>query len=284
MKTNIYGVVVLYKTYYKESISILTLANSLKNANIDSFDLLIYDNSPSYNSSQTINTWNGINIEYIADYNNSGVSRAYNIAFEYAKKKQKEYLLLLDQDTKINSNFFSCLNQNLGRYDLYFPYLESNNTIISPCKFILGRGIPLNKRELQPGTNLLHRRNFLNSCAIISISLFEKVHGFDENIPLYYSDFNFFNRVKKNGIKHYYQLNISCTHEMASSDDSDISNFLPRFINYIQGAMKCYNSLGGKTMMAINIILRATKLGIRHRTLLFLKLSFNELLNLLFIK
>ena len=57
---------------------------------------MVYDNSLlDYQSHEKL----GGNIIYIHDRRNSGVSKAYNIASDYAIKNGYNWILLLDQDT-----------------------------------------------------------------------------------------------------------------------------------------------------------------------------------------
>ena len=83
-----------------DSKAFITLNISAKNAKWESLDLFLYDNSPEFNKNliDLFNQYN-YNIQYIPDYNNSGVSRAYNQAFKLGKEMKKKYILLLDQDT-----------------------------------------------------------------------------------------------------------------------------------------------------------------------------------------
>ena len=59
-------------------------------------------NSPR---AQHINTYDGLIINYLHDPENSGVSRAYNVGALHAKKNQRQWILLLDQDTTLPDTF-----------------------------------------------------------------------------------------------------------------------------------------------------------------------------------
>ena len=121
------------------------------------------------------------------------------------EKEGKKYLLLLDQDTVISDSYCSDLLSLDETYSLIVPKLVHNDIIISPCKYMLGRASSLEQNECSRGIKSIKHRNFLNSGSLISIGLFDKVGGFDESLPLYFSDFNFFNRVRKYE-NYYYQL------------------------------------------------------------------------------
>lgn len=274
----ILAVIVLYKQHINESSSLKTLSQSLAEHD-EVIDLVVYDNSPTFST--------GINnfqynknlkiVKYIPDKNNSGVSRAYNAANNIAKSLGKKYLLLLDQDTSFSLNFVKELAANIkAGYDLLFPFLRSSENIISPCNYILGRGsyLPVNRQF--SGIHNIRKTNFLNSGAVISISLFNTTGGYDERIPLYFSDFNFFNRAKRH-CKTYYVLNSFCEHSMASNDLSDTDKFLYRYKDYCEGGILCYDSLIGRSLMIINIIARSLKLSIKMKSLATMKIAIETI-------
>lgn len=64
-------------------------------------------------------------------------------------------------------------------------------------------------------------------------------------------------------------MDVCCYHEMSSNDDSNIEQFIRRFELYCDGALKCYKDVPNEFLMASNILLRAIKVGIKHKTLRF---------------
>lgn len=264
-------VVVLYKCKIEEAKSITCLSKSILHAGWGMTDLLIYDNSPEYNLIRPTN--NTFRFYYLSDYTNSGVSKAYNTAFDLAKKLGKKYILLLDQDTEIPISYCLDLSSINDKIPLIVPRLKCRGEIISPCKYKWGRGSILKESDLLDGFNDLNCRNILNSGALISILLYEKVGGYDETVPLYFSDFNFFNRVR-NYESTFFLLRTTFNHDMSSNDESDMKGFISRFRLYCDGAFKCYKSFWGISMMVINVILRTFKVSIKYRTLVFLQIFF----------
>lgn len=270
---SVIAVVVLYKSRFDESVSVKSLSDSICAANWAPLDLVVYDNSPEYNQENLNNQ--AFRIHYIPDYTNAGVSKAYNSAFQIGVKLQKKYLLLLDQDTTIPCSYCSDLALVSDSNSLIVPKLVNKGVLISPCRYRLGRGIPLNEKECLEGVRSLKGINFLNSGILVTLSLFEAVGGYDENIPLYFSDFNFFNRLKKCE-KSFFQMKTIFFHDMSSNDETDLERFFKRFELYCDGAFRCYNNFSGIFMMSFNVLLRALKLGFRHRTLRFLLIAFNR--------
>lgn len=266
-------IIVLYKCRFEDSKSLQTLSNSITAAKWGKMDLVVYDNSPEYNM-HSLNH-KAFNIYYVPDYSNSGVSKAYNTAFVLGKQMKKKYLLLLDQDTEIPSSYCEELFVLQFDYSLIVPKLMNKNKIISPCRYILGRGSSLNMNKCIGGLNSLKQRNFLNSGSLISISLFEKVGGFDERVPLYFSDFNFFNRLKKHE-NSFFLLESVFYHDMSSNDETNIDQFFKRFELYCDGAFVCYRNFGGVLLMIINVVLRTLKLSLKYRTTNFIKIAIGR--------
>lgn len=277
---HVFAVVVLYKMKFSDSPAILTLEQSISAISSDNenrMDILVYDNYPKTNEDKLFHS-KFLQLHYLADYENSGVSKAYNEAAKIAEKTGKRYLLLLDQDTELTVDFCSELNALLDkRYNLIMPKLITPaGDVISPCRFIWGRGRKLSDNNLGVGIHNMTKRNFLNSGSVINIDLFEQTGGFDENIPLYFSDFNFFERVKKYE-NQYFQMASSLTHNMASNDESDLDKFSFRFQCYCYGALMCYHSFTGRLIMTANILARSLKVGVHHRTLHFTKIAIQNI-------
>lgn len=270
-------IIVLYKTKFMNSKAFITLNISAINAKWKSLDLVFYDNSPEFNKNliNQLNQYN-YNIRYIPDYNNSGVSRAYNQAFKLGKEMGKKYILLLDQDTEIPISYCEKLLSVNDNYNLVFPKLYDKGLMISPCKYFLGRGSCINPNKIKNGENEIRGKMFLNSGSLISISLFEKVGGYDESVPLYFSDFNFFQRVKKYE-NNYYLIDQIFKHDMSSNDEKDLNKFVKRFELYCNGAYYCFKSPLYRIIMILNIFLRTTYLTFKYQNIIFIKRATNIL-------
>lgn len=273
-ENSILVVVVLYKCKIEESISIKSLSNSISYAGWNHLDLVVYDNSPMYNNSEICNDY-AFHIHYISDYTNSGVSKAYNKAVDLGVRLKKKYILLLDQDTEIPQSYCSDLSSIENNYSLIVPRLMCRNVIISPCRYRWGRGSTLSLSKCNEGVNSLKGKNFLNSGSLISISLFNQTGGFDESVPLYFSDFNFFERLKKKETI-YYQMSTIFLHEMSSNDESDPQRFINRFKLYCDGAFRCKKGYLGITLMFINTFFRAVKIGIKQHSFKFINIVFER--------
>lgn len=145
-------------------------------------DIIVYDNSPIRSK-----ILNPKRIEYIHDSRNSGISVAYNYAFNRARSRKKKFLLLLDQDSKITSEYFTELKfLDIGEnVSCILPTVldEKKDMIISPIE--LNR-FGFGKRRTIGYTS--NRISAINSGALWSIDFLKKLNGFNNNFPLDYLD------------------------------------------------------------------------------------------------
>ena len=126
--------IVLYNQKVNESNAFRELSE--QNANIFPH-FYLYDNSSYPN---TINP-TAPNLYYTHNPKNPGLSVAFNHAAKYALDNGFEWLLLSDQDTYFSVDFLQRMKQATTEYpsiSLFAPIIKlSNDTIFSPCKFIL---------------------------------------------------------------------------------------------------------------------------------------------------
>src|SRR5580704_4163787 len=104
--SSILTVIVLYKCELSQSQSVSSLFQIL-NENPEwakHFSLVLYDNSPQPQK-HTLST--DFPIHYVHDPSNGGLAPAYNFALDRAESEEREWLLLLDQDTSLTPEFIS---------------------------------------------------------------------------------------------------------------------------------------------------------------------------------
>jgi GT2 family glycosyltransferase len=100
----ILAVVVLYNCELSRSHSLSSLLELL-NANPECarrFSVVVYDNSPD---AQSVVSGADFPIHYVHDPANGGLASAYNFALARAESEEREWLLLLDQDTTLTREF-----------------------------------------------------------------------------------------------------------------------------------------------------------------------------------
>ncbi len=271
MTLDVLAILVLYKCKLKNSETFISLNKALAYSSAK-LDMLIYDNSPvpQFISEDSAN----INIEYISDISNGGVSKAYNIGSEIAKKKNKKWLLLLDQDTSLPVNAINIYSDfmKIGTC-IGAPVLLSNDRCVSPCLFKWGRGKALKNYKL--GKNEFKNLSLLNSGLLIPLKLFNAAGGYNEKIALDFSDHYFIESIKKI-TPYFYLLDIDCAHTF-SALESDENKIYVRFIYYLKGAVE-YNRRNYSSAFGLMVLFRTLKLTLRFRSFIFLQAYWKEFL------
>ncbi|KFF05221.1 glycosyltransferase family protein [Flavobacterium reichenbachii] len=272
MTNKILVVIVLYGINLEDSLTYQTLNLSVTES--DSIvDLFVYDNSATCNKINVQN--NKFNIIYKSDTTNSGISKAYNKAADYASECQKDWLLFLDQDSNIPKNLFSVFNEFKDKFSnekLFVPVLKQNNIILSPCKFKFMKGSSFS--SVLPGILSLENVSVFNSGIFIDLNAFRKVGGYDENVPLDFSDHSFIFRYKK-WFSNIVVIPIVIEHEL-SSKSSDQTIILRRFIQYCKGVRAFSSIEGGKGLLFFWTALRAVKLSFQFKNFQYIKILFDK--------
>lgn len=140
---NILIVVVLYKINLDNSLtynSLLKVFNETPDI-LSSVKCIMYDNSPSRMYDYTKNKFA---YEYVHDCENGGLAAAYNYALNAAITNNYDWILLLDQDSILSSDFMKISIDNLKEKKIdenvvaVVPKVICNNRVISPSKDIFG--------------------------------------------------------------------------------------------------------------------------------------------------
>ena len=135
-------ILVLYNTRLCHSATYKTFVTSSRPSMLDPASIAVYDNSPI----PQVNTDEEADLlAYKHDPANRGLAAAYNWALDIAKARGISWLLLLDQDSTLPSQFLeSCLVQISlhSRNDdvvAIVPVIRSGGSVISPMRVGFGR-------------------------------------------------------------------------------------------------------------------------------------------------
>lgn len=274
----ILAVIVIYKNSLSKSKTFSTLNNSLFSIN-QRLDLLVYDNSPfEFKQESITGVESSFDIIYQRNYENVGVSSAYNYASELAIKRNKKWIFILDQDTYFPINTFETIsNINIDKVSIFCPILKNNNNnkIISPSIFKFQRGFET--PNINIGLNSLKKYSPLNSGLIIELDLFTSVGGYNIAAPIDYSDFAFFKRIKKQ-VSDFYVLPIICKHDLSSGEPQSLSNSIFRFKSLCNGSINSCENLKEIPFIYFNLISRCIKLTINFKNTAFIKILYNAIL------
>jgi GT2 family glycosyltransferase len=264
---SILPVLVLYKMSLRESKTFCTLKSCAIATGVK-LELLVYDNSadPEIPDDLTDDTFT---IHYISNRSNPGVSTAYNHGALLAEQLDKKWLLLLDQDTEIPENFLSAFMEGYRQHEnesLFSPVLKSGEQLLSPSLFLFYRGFAPGKVFM--GVNKLKYRVPLNSGLIIKRELFVLAGGYNEKLPLDFSDFDFLRRCKP-FCRTFVVFNACCMHSLSSSEIESVDKVLGRFVYYVDGAREYAQTIGQRFTLFGVLLLRTLQLTIRFKDAAF---------------
>jgi rhamnosyltransferase len=266
-------IIVVYNVRLEDSLTFLSLNKSIHSLGGEKCNLIIYDNSPS---KQTIeeSKFPNWNITYIHDDTNPGVSKAYNVSVDIAAKNDVEWVLLADQDTDFPEDaldkYFKSVNEN-GDVNLHVPMLLSDNKIYSPCRVVFSRGTFWN--GITPGLHSLKGRTVLNSGILINVAAFLKCGGYNPQIELYFSDFDFIERYKKI-YPTFFVIDMLCNHQLSDIVKVDLEAAKRRFNYYCKGSYHSRMSSYHFFQLFVTIFLRSVKLNFKYKTIVFSKIFF----------
>ena len=271
----IMAVLVLYKTRLEDSETFVSLSNSLKNSKL-TMDVMVYDNSPTPMMTESDSISDNWRIHYVHDKTNPGVSKAYNEGLGIARKLNKKWLLLLDQDTSFPQNavveYSKAIQENPDIY-LLAPTVISKNKIISPCRYVLHRGYSI--RKIEPGVHRFGMTSLINSGMLIRLEAFERCGGYDERIKLDFADHDFIGRYKAN-YSNFALINLQCLQKFSGNERLAIESALARFAYYGEGARHLANNFRDFLILLLVATCKAVKLSLIHKNLSFFVVFYNS--------
>ena len=210
------AVIVLYRIAPSQSPALRSVLAS--RAELGEVNVLLWDNSPSPESREELPE----GVSYFADASNSGLATAYNRAREWAAIRGSEWLLTLDQDTSVPSDFFSKMAAAAEASTRYagigaiVPQIAAGGKQLSPNWFEFG-GIP---RWWKSGyTGVPSDAVFaFNSGAMLKLSALDQAGGYDPRFWLDNSDAMIFSKLHEHGKRVYVAGNIQVEHEFSMKD------------------------------------------------------------------
>ena len=192
-------VIVLYKFKLEDVVHLKSLQFQLSKYR-DRIGFYIYDNSP-YPDNECIgkDMLFDCPLKYTSDKSNPGLSKPYNEACNYAEDNKFDWLLLLDQDTSLPTNFLDVYfseAENERGYNMFAPKVKVDGLgYISPCLFLHKRGRFM--KEVRIGKLSTQDYSVINSGLLINVQSYKACGGYNERVYLDYNDHDFFNRFKK---------------------------------------------------------------------------------------
>ncbi len=254
-------IVVLYNVDFYETNVYRTLLSHFQGGRI-----LLYENSPEPQN----RGYESDRICYHHDPFNGGVSAAYNYGASIAKQLgDVEAILLMDEDTRFESDYLSVLQTAMGVHpeiSLFVPQvLYAGDQPFSP----ISRGIRKRRGTLL-GEGLYSLKDYLpvNSGACIRIAAFEKTGGYNPEIRLDFADFDFFSRLADHDDRFYRVA--SKAHQSFSNEEKQLDRLFRRYQFYIEGARVAHRNSLIRNMVTIEVMRHTLALTARTHRLRFI--------------
>jgi hypothetical protein len=177
-------VLVLYNLSLSDSPAYQTFCAAARHSGSDPGFIAVYDNSPDCQVSPEEQARLSA---YHHDASNGRLAAAYNWALSLATESGIEWLLLLDQDSKLPLIFLRKMREALLSYMLQpeivavVPHVRGASRPISPCRVRFGcvTAIPYNLFGVSP-----HQLTAVNSGALIRSDFIRSLGGFNRDFPL----------------------------------------------------------------------------------------------------
>ena len=277
MNKVILPIVVLYKKHIHEAESINTLLDSDKKDTIS--DIYVYDNSPGGQDDPLLvdKCYRGRNVIYIKDPTNPGVSTAYNAGLKKALELSYKYVLILDQDTSFPPESLSVYEksiENSPNVNLYVPSLiTKKGEYCSPLKYAMHRGFVIGK--LDSAVYSLDTYSPINSGMLLNAEVALRCGGYNENVYLDFSDFQFIERLKTISSE-FYLMPLSLQQDL-SNEDENFNNLLIRYAIYCDCARNCHREkLYDHFIYFMMVLVRGLKLAIRTKKSSFITVFYKK--------
>ena len=233
--------VVIYNIEPLESSTIRCLINSIHE--IKDSKIIIWDNSEITPPSESIDKlrtyWN--DLEYNHTPMNLPLSQVYNRIIAKIKDHSTnyaaryKYLLLFDQDSVFNNNYFTILKdsmRNFAHIMLFVPRVIANNMCVSPGNLFYFKGFYTRKRL--NGLTKSHHKTAINSGMAISTKYLERYYkGYNEKLTFYGID-NYFMIQFSKCQEYFFVIDYNMKHKLAQYSHEDISMKRWRHINTIE--------------------------------------------------
>lgn len=219
----IFAVLVLYKRLPAESPSLKSLLEASRTASSipHLLHVLIVDNTPGGQHPGELPE----GVSYRAAPENPGLAKAYNDALEQAAQRGDTWLLTLDQDTALPSDFLIRLIRHVSLLErqsqvaALVPKIADRGRLISPFRYV-GGFLP---RVLPPETKGILGRfaSALNSASLFRVSSLQQVGGYDLRFPLHNSDTRLYQKLDDAGLRVAVAHDIVVNHELAILDRAE---------------------------------------------------------------
>ncbi len=213
---SLFAVIVLYQVSPSDSSTLHTLLLSASRVPQDCLNLhiLLYDNTCG---GQSVGNLPG-NVEYWAASQNGGIAEAYNYALMRASSEGFQWLLTLDQDTELPSDFLMRVatiasSLETGPVGAIVPFIHGKGKLFSPHRFAAGflhRWLPTDYEGISQTPVYA-----INSGSVLRVEALAQIGGYDPRFWLDFSDYMVFHRLQQYGKRVYVAGSLKLNHDFS---------------------------------------------------------------------
>ena len=275
---NILFCIVCYKEKFYETVTFQDLVNSFTaNATNEKLNIAIYDNTnlQNWNLGDCEKEYPNIEVNYMHDVKNSGISAAYNYFANLAHNNNFEWIVFLDQDTKLPIDFYKIYFAHAEKTEqnILFPKIYGENSLISPSHYYFYRTSVINNL----GSKILLKNiTAINSGLMIKTDFYLANGGYNNNLRLDFCDHEFIERLNFKNI--YADIIDIKLFQNFSSETNDSKKALERYKLYVKD-LSVYSKNKNKLMFFLRVDLpHLLKEIYKNRSLQFLTIRLKQML------
>lgn len=260
-------VLVIYGCAVEQSIAFQTLIAPYAEAISNTF---VYDNS------STLQMTKHKVAAYIHDTGNSGISKAYNDACQYAKNHGYKWLLLMDQDTSFppkSLDFYKTAARSVYAEMVVPRHKVNDGRYMSPTPYRM----KTSSLQTDAPTGLVEFSKCapINSGIMLTVESFIKSGGYEDKVWLDFSDICFIEKYKRHYRTFYVMPEVTCQQDFSGMETDPVKVY-KRFCIYLECARNTPKpTIGDKLAMLITTLRPTLSRTVRERTLKYVKAHWN---------
>jgi GT2 family glycosyltransferase len=234
----------------------LECIESLKKITYRNYEVILVDNGSKGNDANLLEEKYKNYIRVIKNKENLGFAEGNNVAIKSILREHDcKYILLLNNDTKVNPDFLAELVKTADKYPevglvgpVIFEFYKPNKILWAggKIKWWLGAGsVRTSKITLNKKNHILSCDFLSGCCVLIKKKVFDKIGFLNKNYFVYFEDVDFCSRAKNVGFKLICNLNSKIWHKQAKSSGFKSKNYIYYFarnrIIFMQNNAKFYH-------------------------------------------
>ncbi len=216
------------------------------------------------------------NLYYHRSPKNVGVAGAFNAAWHKARQLDKQWILLLDQDTEVSYQLFESFYHSITKFPaikMFAPILKDKKGVLSP--FYFKKGISKRLRKVEEGVFQFENRRVANSGTLVKTMVFDQVNGFDERLPLDYSDIFFQEKISRHNPS-FVVVPAQLSHQFSGSENQNFNTSASRFQLFCESCITMASITGNRNNYYLTSLKRAIHLSFIHFSTAFISLHFQK--------